>query len=114
MMEESANQYPAEEEARKYQAAEDWIKEREDKRESAREKLQVDYLRNCDQQAEATTPMGIYIVDCEDIEKGLPDKAKDLRLEIRHTETLGIFQADFHFEILEGVMIISSEKFCLE
>ncbi|GIK05558.1 hypothetical protein Aspvir_009671 [Aspergillus viridinutans] len=105
-VEKAANQYPAEEARR--------LQNEEDERENEREKMHRDYLNSRSQQTEDVTPVGTYIVDCETIERGWPDMAGDLSLDIHRTDTPGVFQADFDFGVLQGVMIICSEKSALD
>ncbi|KAF7176372.1 hypothetical protein CNMCM7691_002501 [Aspergillus felis] len=102
----AANQHPVEEARR--------LQDEEDERENERERLHMDYLNSRSQQTENVTPVGNYIVDCETIEREFPDMADDLSLDIHRTDTPGVFQADFNFGVLEGVMIICSEKSALD
>ncbi|EAW19308.1 uncharacterized protein NFIA_092690 [Aspergillus fischeri NRRL 181] len=90
------------------------IQDEEDERENEREQIHMDYLNSLSQQTEDVTPVGTYIVDSETIEREYPDMAGDLSLDIHRTDTPGVFKADFDFGILEGVMIICSEKFALD
>ncbi|RHZ47825.1 hypothetical protein CDV55_101056 [Aspergillus turcosus] len=105
-VEKAANQHPVEEARR--------LQDEEDERENEREKIHMDYLNSRSQRTEDVTPVGTYIVDCETIEREWPDMADDLRLDIHRTDTPGVFQADFDFGVLEGVMIICSEKVALD
>lgn len=104
-VEKAANRYPVEEARR--------LQDEEDERENGRKKIHMDYLNSRSQQTEDVTPVGTYIVDSEAIERGYPDMADDLSLDIHRTDTPGVFKADFDFGVLEGVMIICSEKFAL-
>lgn len=105
-VEQAANQHPREEAKR--------IQDEQDERESARDRLHKDYLNSRSQQAEDATPVGTYIVDCEAIEVNWPGMADDLSLDIHLTNTPGVFKADFDFGVVEGVMIICSEKTALD
>ncbi|KAH8156883.1 hypothetical protein CIB48_g11363 [Xylaria polymorpha] len=53
-------------------------------------------------------------ISCDEIEGGWPDQAGDLSLDIRATDEPGVFEASFDFGILEGVMIMSTDKKKLE
>lgn len=105
-VEEAANQHPAAEARR--------LQDEEDARENRRDRIHLDYLNRRSQRAEDVTPIGAYIVDCEAIEKGWPDMTEDLNLHIHRTDTPGVFKAEFDFGVLEGVMIICSEKVALD
>lgn len=105
-VEKAANQYPVEEVRR--------LQDEEDERENEREKEHMDYLNSRSQRSEDVNPVGSYIVDSEAIERGFPNMADDLSLDIHRTDTPGVFKADFDFGVLEGVMIICSEKFALD
>ncbi|KAF7131075.1 hypothetical protein CNMCM5793_004062 [Aspergillus hiratsukae] len=104
-VERAANQYPVEEARR--------LQDEKDERENDREKIHMDYLNSRSQQTQDVTPVGTYIVDCETIEREWPDMADDLSLDIHRTDTPRVFKADFDFGVLEGVMIICSEKSAL-
>jgi hypothetical protein len=54
------------------------------------------------------SPVGQYIVDCEEIEQGY--EVTDLTLAIRATRTSGLYQASFDFGIIEGVMMLSADE----
>jgi hypothetical protein len=104
-VEKAAKQYPVEEARR--------LQNQKDERENEREKIHKDYLNSRRKQKEDATPVGTYIVDCQKIERGW-DMAEDLSLDIHRTDTPGIFKADFDFGVLEGVMIICSDKSALD
>ncbi|OJJ70404.1 hypothetical protein ASPBRDRAFT_31298 [Aspergillus brasiliensis CBS 101740] len=55
----------------------------------------------------AKSPVGSYIVDCEEIENQWSDLADDMTLDIHDTEQKGTFHATFDFGVVAGVMIIS-------
>ncbi|CAG9990940.1 unnamed protein product [Clonostachys byssicola] len=55
------------------------------------------------------SPVGHYIVDCQEIEQGW-DNVKDLTLDINETDQDGIFRVVFDFSILVGVMLICTDK----
>lgn len=105
-VEKAAKQLPEEEATR--------LQDEGDERENEREEMHMDYLNNRSQQTKDVNPVGSYIVDCEAIESEWPDMTDDLSLDIHRTDTPGVFKADFDFGILEGVMIISSEKSVLD
>ena len=67
------------------------------------------------------SPAGQYMIDCEEIETGYSDDVRDsdLTLEIHETTTPGVYQATFHFGIIEGMMMLGHdeavlEKFCAD
>ncbi|KAH8590158.1 hypothetical protein B0O99DRAFT_521816 [Bisporella sp. PMI_857] len=99
----------ASQEAKELQAA---GKEREDER----AETHTDYLNTLKRKKGPKTysPVGSYIVDCEQIEQEWPDMADDLSLDIRQTKEPNVFEASFDFGVLEGAMIISAEKNALE
>lgn len=91
----------------------------EDERENDRAEMQTDYLHTLkrkkgSRRPKTYSPVGSYIVDCEEIEEGWPDQANDLNLDIRQTKEPGVFEASFNFGVLEGVMIISAENSAME
>ncbi|CAH0027133.1 unnamed protein product [Clonostachys rhizophaga] len=73
-------------------------KQREEKRDKLHQECQMTY-----------SPVGHYIVDCEEIEQGWDD-VKDLNLDINETDQDGIFRVVFDFGILVGVMLICADK----
>lgn len=50
------------------------------------------------------------MVDCPKIESNWPDKATEMTLAIATTSIPGLYQANFDFGILEGVMMISADE----
>jgi hypothetical protein len=68
------------------------------------------------------SPVGSYIVEIEYLAKNFQvcaDNADNLRIDIHKTDTPGVFQANFEFEVFEGIMMICSqpdvlEEYCLE
>lgn len=105
-VEKAADQHPLEEARR--------LQDEDDERENEREKLHMDYFNSREKRATDATPVGTYIVDSEVIEREYPDMADDLSLDIHRTDTPGVFKADFDLGVLEGVMIICSEKSALD
>ncbi|KAJ5182586.1 hypothetical protein N7492_000202 [Penicillium capsulatum] len=103
-VEQAANEYPHQEQLQLQE---------EDRREKEREKRHADYLKSRQQHSD-TTPVGTYIVECDEIERNWPDLTDDLELSISHTDTPGVFRGDFDFGVLEGIMIICSEKLALD
>ncbi|OJZ82668.1 hypothetical protein ASPFODRAFT_63855 [Aspergillus luchuensis CBS 106.47] len=85
----------------------------EQKREKERAKMHADYLAALERMKGAAernkSPVGSYIVDCEDIEDGWPSLALDMVLEILDTQQKGKFHATFNFGVVIGVMVISEE-----
>jgi hypothetical protein len=68
----------------------------------------------------APSPIGHYIVDCEEIERNWPDLSQDMTLAIHGTPNHGIYQASFDFGVSKGVMILGcvervlDNRFCAE
>lgn len=60
------------------------------------------------------SPVGSYVVDSKYFKKNWGDDAEDLRLDIRKTDTPGVFQANFDFGVFEGIMMICLQKDTLE
>ncbi|KAI1771890.1 hypothetical protein F4818DRAFT_444888 [Hypoxylon cercidicola] len=60
------------------------------------------------------SPVGSFIVDCDAIKDEWPDSANDMTLDLSETDQPGIFGASFDFGILEGVMMLSSNKTALK
>ncbi|RAH69402.1 uncharacterized protein BO66DRAFT_420893 [Aspergillus aculeatinus CBS 121060] len=87
------------------------IEAAERKRETDRAKLHADYRRKS---REAPSPVGSYIVDCEEIKDQWPEDADGLTLDIHETATPGVFEAGFYFGALEGAMIICADEGVLE
>jgi hypothetical protein len=95
-------------------------KEREkaqEKAQQARDKLHTDYLKTLTRpkgKAKATkkvSPVGSYIVDSEAFEDYYgTGRTDELRLDIHKTDTPGVFQAEFDFGVLEGVMILCADE----
>ncbi|KAK4110154.1 hypothetical protein N656DRAFT_758203 [Canariomyces notabilis] len=51
----------------------------------------------------APSPIGHYIVDCDEIERNWPDLSQDMTLAIHGTPNHGIYQASFDFGVSKGV-----------
>lgn len=58
----------------------------------------------------AASPIGQYIVDCEEIEGNWDELADDMTLAIHATSTAGIYQANFNLGIIDGIMMLSSDE----
>jgi hypothetical protein len=84
----------------------------ETEREDERTEMHTNYLNTLTRKKGSRTysPVGSYIIDCDEIGGGWSDHAGDLSLDIRQTKEQGIFEASFDFGILEGVMIIGAEE----
>lgn len=98
-------------EARKLQDA-------KEERDTERSEMHLDYLRSL-KKNQKPSPVGSYIIDCEEIEQQWPDQSDNLNLDILPTEDPNVFEADFEFGVLEGVMVISTEEsailnYCVE
>ncbi|KAK4236028.1 hypothetical protein C8A03DRAFT_17286, partial [Achaetomium macrosporum] len=62
----------------------------------------------------AASPVGRYTIDSEEIGSNWPDLARDMTLAIRATPTAGIYQADFDFGVIEGIMMLSYDERILD
>lgn len=96
-VEKAASEYPEREVALKAE------------RIAKRNQAHMDYLAS-----RVDTPVGSYIVDCDQIERQWPDLPIDMRIEIHTTDTPGLFQGDFDFGVAEGVMFLSSNRSTLD
>ncbi|KAI1171158.1 hypothetical protein F4777DRAFT_566514 [Nemania sp. FL0916] len=93
-------------------AIEAWYEERE----QARSKLHDGYLKTIErkQGSEGFSPVGDYVVDCEEIEARWPDQDDDFSLSITKTGKAGIYLASFDFGVVEGVMIMGVDAEAVE
>ncbi|KAJ6028859.1 hypothetical protein N7540_004435 [Penicillium herquei] len=89
-------------------AAEKKRKAEEKKRKMERTRLHTSYLLK-DGKTQAS-PVGSYIVDCDEIEDQWPDQAQDMTIDIHPTDEPGIFKAEFDFGILDGVIIFGADE----
>ncbi|KAI1161256.1 hypothetical protein F5B18DRAFT_456596 [Nemania serpens] len=92
-------------------------KEEEKQRKHA--ELHADYLETLKQKEGPRTysPVGKYIINCEEIETQWPDIVDEMNLYVRAVGDPGIFEASFDFGVLVGVMILGKdndklEKYC--
>lgn len=65
------------------------------------------------------SPIGRYMIDCEEIEGNWPDLAGDMTLAIGITTKPGIYQASFDFGVITGFILLSANEddlddFCAE
>lgn len=60
------------------------------------------------------SPVGSYIIDCDEIAGNWPRQAADMSLDIAGTDRAGIFKASFQFGILEGVMILGTDEHAVD
>lgn len=77
-----------------------------------RRQLHLDYVdQKSKGQANAPeqTPVGSYNVDCRSIEEGWSDMG-NLGMEIRNSDSPGVFIADIDFGIVKGIMVICAEQ----
>lgn len=81
-----------------------------DRREAARV-AKHDQYRARTKKGDATI-VGKYIIDCEGI-SGNWDGCDNLTMSIKATKTPGLYQADFDFGMLEGVMMMSDNESAL-
>ncbi|KAL3493836.1 hypothetical protein BJX62DRAFT_234951 [Aspergillus germanicus] len=99
------------------EAEEKKLRAQEKERQKGREKMHKDYvqsLKKSCRKAKPPSPVGSYIVDCQEIERNWPDLVDDSSLDIHDTDEPGVFQACFDFGILEGVMIIGKDSAMVE
>ncbi|KAK4203968.1 hypothetical protein QBC40DRAFT_262003 [Triangularia verruculosa] len=98
-------------------AQEHAIKDRQAQQASADSREEVRALKHESYLARApkrTSPVGQYIIGCEDIESDWPELAENMKLSIRTTPTPGLYQADFNFGVIEGAMMMSGDERTLE
>ncbi|KAL3453811.1 hypothetical protein BJX65DRAFT_301627 [Aspergillus insuetus] len=98
-------------------AEEKKLRAQEKERQKGREKMHKDYVQSLNKsrrKAKPPSPVGSFIVDCQEIERNWPDLVEDLSLDVHDTDEPGVFQACFDFGILEGVMIIGKDSAMVE
>ncbi|PGG96408.1 hypothetical protein AJ79_09603 [Helicocarpus griseus UAMH5409] len=84
---------------------------RQQEREQERDSLHQEYLRDAVRtKGSKKSPVGSYIIDCDEIDHQWPDESREMTLDIRETQTPYIFIADFDFGVLEGVMVLGSDE----
>ncbi|KAJ5626523.1 hypothetical protein N7528_003950 [Penicillium herquei] len=83
------------------------------KRDKEQHKAHKDYLDSLGQKKNGLTPVGSYIVGIELIESIAGDK-EELFMEIYETDTPGLYQGDFDFGTINGIMMMSSDKRALD
>ncbi|KAJ5706677.1 hypothetical protein N7488_006478 [Penicillium malachiteum] len=76
-------------------------------------KAHDDYLDSLGQKKTGFTPVGSYIFKIEPLKSLMRDK-EEAFMEIYETDTPGLYQADFDFGIMNGIMMMSSDKGALE
>ncbi len=83
-----------------------------DERVQERRSMHSDYLREAQRARgkDAWSPVGRYIIDCAMIESEWPKDAEDMTLDLQETDQAGIFEAQFDFGIIEGIMMLSTSK----
>ncbi|QDS74749.1 hypothetical protein FKW77_001230 [Venturia effusa] len=59
------------------------------------------------------SPAGVYLIDCDSITEGW-DKGIELELSICETDCEGIYEAEFEFNIISGVMLLATDKAALD
>jgi hypothetical protein len=89
-------------------------KAKADARDAERASKHELYLSNARKRPSPTSPVGQYMVDCEEIEGNWPDQAQDMTLAIHATPTPGIYQATFDFGVIEGIMMLGSDESILD
>lgn len=61
-----------------------------------------------------SSPVGQYIIDCDEIESNWPELAEDMTLAIHATPTPSMYQASFDFGVTKGIMMMSSDESILD
>ncbi|KAI2625529.1 hypothetical protein GGS21DRAFT_306733 [Xylaria nigripes] len=91
------------------------VKAEKEEPENERAELHADYLQTLKRKNGNMTysPIGTYIIDCKEIERNWPEMA-DMRFKVRATDETGIFEASFDFGVVEGVMVLATDKKNLE
>ncbi|KAI1263243.1 hypothetical protein F5Y18DRAFT_429333 [Xylariaceae sp. FL1019] len=96
-------------------AAKDHVDKEKKEMKAANEELEneraeehADYVKTLSRRKEYS-PVGSYIIDCEEIETQWPDQARDMLLQVFETDTSGVFEAEFEFGVVEGAMILSTD-----
>ncbi|KAI0155259.1 hypothetical protein GGR57DRAFT_464669 [Xylariaceae sp. FL1272] len=92
------------------------VKAADEERETERAEEHADYLKtlNRNKGPKKHSPVGSYMIDCEEIETQWPSQADDMTMHIFETGTPGIFEASFEFGVVEGAMILSTDIKSLE
>ncbi|KAI1184487.1 hypothetical protein F5B17DRAFT_80615 [Nemania serpens] len=91
---------------------EEAIRAKEEEKQRRHAELHADYVEALKQKDRPHTysPVGKYIVNCDEIETQWPDISDEMNLYIRQTRELGVFEASFDFGVLVGAMILSKNK----
>lgn len=100
---EAAVKSHAEKEAREQKAE-------EEAREAGRAARHQRYLDGNAPGSISKCPAGTYMIDCPEIEGNWSDMAKNMTMEIRRTPNPRIYHAIFHFGVVEGMMILSTDE----
>ncbi|KAI0162488.1 hypothetical protein BJ166DRAFT_591353 [Pestalotiopsis sp. NC0098] len=75
---------------------------------AGRVKLHTDYLDTLEEDhTHQRSPLGRYLIYCDDIEENWPAYTDSLTLDIHRTRSPEVFRANFDFGIREGVMLMS-------
>ncbi|KAK4221716.1 hypothetical protein QBC38DRAFT_521393 [Podospora fimiseda] len=86
----------------------------EEEREAERAAMHKEYLDSIKKQ-KSRSPVGEYIVDCDEVEGQWPDQVDDgLTISIFDTENPDIYQAEFDFGVIEGIMLLGPNERALE
>ncbi|OTB05704.1 hypothetical protein M426DRAFT_72762 [Hypoxylon sp. CI-4A] len=85
-------------------------------RDQERQAAHSDYLRRTQSSngEGSCSPVGSYIVDCTAIEENWPGEAENMTLEIHATDEQGVFEAQYDFGMIEGMMILCASKSTLD
>lgn len=85
-------------------------------RDEERNLMHTKYLREAKSRhtKRGWSPVGSFIVDCDEIEAQWPKDADNMTLDLHKTDLPNVFFARFDFGIHEGVMILSGSKAALQ
>ncbi|KAI4599089.1 hypothetical protein KJ359_002046 [Pestalotiopsis sp. 9143b] len=79
-----------------------------------RVKMHTDYLDTLEEDdSRQRSPLGSYLIDCDDIEGTRPAYTDSLTLDIHRTKSPEVFRANFDFGIRKEVMIMSGRATAL-
>ncbi|KAJ5737797.1 uncharacterized protein N7483_002922 [Penicillium malachiteum] len=83
-------------------------------RDKEQQKAHRDYLDSIGLKTNGFTPVGSYVVRIELIEAVVKYQEEQFIIDIYETNTSGLYQADFDFQMFKGIMMMSSDERALE
>jgi hypothetical protein len=98
---------------REQKAKQDAIEEQRKMRERGRATSHEKYIEGAigrNKKSKELCPIGSYIVDFESTQREWPATTENATIDIGRTETPGIFQWSFDFEMVEGAMVLGSHE----